>query len=278
MPHTLLLADDSVTIQRVVELTFAGEDISVVSFSDGNRAMASLDSAPPDIVLADVGMPGPSGYDLARHIRQTPSLAHIPVLLMTGAFEPVDQERARDVKCDGVLTKPFEPKAVVQRVRELLTGGAGAAQQPAQSVAAAAPVDSVPSAPPSALDQYFEQLDRAIAVAARTPRADDAPKSAPAPAPVARTEEPRPILVDAFSALLAAEESDAADPAAAIAPLLAPPAPAPINQEAIVEEVVKRVLAAMTDRVVRDTVADIASKTTERLVVEEIERIKSNIK
>src|SRR5262245_7050618 len=120
MPHTLLLADDSVTIQRVIELTFADEDVQVVAVSDGDEAIERLDSAPPDIVLADIGMPGRDGYEVARYIKQSPKLSHIPVVLLTGAFEPVDQVRAAEVGCDGVLAKPFEPQLVIGRVKELL--------------------------------------------------------------------------------------------------------------------------------------------------------------
>jgi CheY-like chemotaxis protein len=118
--RTLLLADDSVTIQRVIELTFADEDIQVVAVSDGDEAIAILDKTPPDIVLADVGMPGRNGYEVARHVKDTPRLAHIPVVLLTGAFEPVDQAKAAAAGCDGVLAKPFEPQLVIGRVKELL--------------------------------------------------------------------------------------------------------------------------------------------------------------
>ena len=72
MAHTLLLADDSVTIQRVIELTFADEDVQVVAVSDGDEAIARLSKTPPDIVLADVGMPGKNGYEVAQHIKSTP--------------------------------------------------------------------------------------------------------------------------------------------------------------------------------------------------------------
>src|SRR5215216_3699756 len=94
MPHKLLLADDSVTIQRVIELTFADEDVQVLAVSDGEQAIAAVDQRTPDIVLADVGMPGRDGYEVAQHIKNTPRLAHIPVVLLTGAFEPIDQARA----------------------------------------------------------------------------------------------------------------------------------------------------------------------------------------
>ena len=92
--HTLLLADDSVTIQRVIELTFADEDVQVIAVGDGDQAIAALDANPPDIVLADVGMPGKNGYEVARHMRSHPRLAGIPIVLLTGAFEPVDQTKA----------------------------------------------------------------------------------------------------------------------------------------------------------------------------------------
>src|SRR3954447_5020569 len=118
VPYNLLLPDDSVTIQRVIELTFADEDVTVVAVSDGDQAIERLEAAPPDIVLADIGMPGKNGYEVAQYMRRSPKLAHIPVVLLTGAFEPVDQARAID--CDGVLAKPFEPQLVIGRVKELL--------------------------------------------------------------------------------------------------------------------------------------------------------------
>ena len=120
MPHKLLLADDSVTIQRVIELTFADEDVQLTAVGDGKLAIASIEADPPDIVLADVGMPEKDGYEVAAFIKNNPRYAHIPVLLLTGAFEPVDEERARAVGCDGVLAKPFEPQMVITRVKELL--------------------------------------------------------------------------------------------------------------------------------------------------------------
>jgi CheY-like chemotaxis protein len=125
MAHKLLLADDSVTIQRVIELTFSGEDVDVLAVSDGEEAIARIPLERPDIVLADINMPKRSGYDVAAFIKGDPALRHIPVLLLAGAFEPVDDARAAEVGCDGVLVKPFEPQQVIARVRELLDGARG---------------------------------------------------------------------------------------------------------------------------------------------------------
>src|SRR4029078_747583 len=140
MRHKLLLADDSETIQRVIEMTFADEPIDVATVSDGEAAIARLAVHPPDIVLADIGMPGRDGYQVAMCVRQTPSLAHVPVVLLTGAFDPVDDARAREAGCAGVpgrverggearageagcagvLVKPFDPQMLIARVRQLL--------------------------------------------------------------------------------------------------------------------------------------------------------------
>ncbi len=135
MAHKLLLADDSVTIQRVIELTFSGEDVDVSAVSDGEEAIARIQIDRPDIVLADIGMPKRSGYDVSAFIKGDPTLKHIPVLLLAGAFEPVDDALAALVGCDGVLVKPFEPQQVIARVKELLEGKKGATARPIADVA-----------------------------------------------------------------------------------------------------------------------------------------------
>jgi CheY-like chemotaxis protein len=184
MPHKLLLADDSVTIQRVIELTFADEDIQVIAVGDGQQAITRIEAERPDIVLADVGMPERDGYEVAAFVKSSAPLAHIPVVLLTGAFEPVDESRARAVGCDGVLVKPFEPQMVINRVKDLLAGRrpsslwAGAPETPATSnqPQAAAPAGSAGPSPSTdggaregkaagseSLDEYFDRLDAAFA-------------------------------------------------------------------------------------------------------------------
>ena len=129
MPKKLLLADDSVTIQRVIELTFSGEDVKVLTAGDGEEAIARIPIEKPDIILADIGMPKRSGYEVSAFVKGNPEFEKIPVLLLAGAFEPVDEAKAREVKCDGVLVKPFEPQHVIARVRELIGGAKGTPMQ-----------------------------------------------------------------------------------------------------------------------------------------------------
>ncbi len=120
MPHTLLLADDSTTIQRVVSLMFSDEDISVVPVNSGDAAIEALGRIRPDVVLADVDMPGPDGYALAAIIRERRMAPPVPVLLMAGAFDTVDESRAAACGAVGVLTKPFDPPSMIARIKAVI--------------------------------------------------------------------------------------------------------------------------------------------------------------
>ncbi len=117
----LLLADDSVTIQKVVNLTFADEGIEVIAVGDGDSAMEKLAEITPDLVMADVNMPGLNGYQVCEKIRQNAMLRHTPVILLVGSFEPYDEEEARRVGADDFLTKPFQSiRQLVNKVTVLL--------------------------------------------------------------------------------------------------------------------------------------------------------------
>jgi CheY-like chemotaxis protein len=340
VPHKLLLADDSVTIQRVIELTFSGEDVAVVAVGDGEQAIARIPAERPDIVLADIGMPKRSGYDVAAFVKSQPELRHIPVLLLAGAFEPVDEARAEQTGCDGVLVKPFEPQHVIARVRELLDGATGsparaatadvarpverltrgpraAAPPPAAAPRAAEPPAAAPGNP--ALDDYFERLDAAFASMgtmlpggvppeaeppvptldrvlatpavvtpapppALVPPVVQAPPVEPADASptitadgaggATREQMPprsgRNVIADVFAQLLSAERGE---PGAHGSPLpLA--ARQPVVTDALVDEVTRRVLERLAPDAVRALVVDVVSEVAERLVREEIARIR----
>lgn len=122
MAHTILVADDSVTIRRVVELTFQDTDIRVEAVGSGHEAAERLETVRPDLVLADVVMPPPAGYELCRTIKG--SRRPVPVVLLRGAFDPFDEREAEACGADGQLLKPFEPQALVERVTSLLARAA----------------------------------------------------------------------------------------------------------------------------------------------------------
>jgi CheY-like chemotaxis protein len=118
----LLLADDSVTIQKVIELTFADEGVRVIAFNNGLDAIEHLEEVSPDIVLADVFMPSKSGYEVCEYVKQNEKLKAIPVMLLVGSFEPFDEAEARRVGADDILTKPFQSiRRLIDRVGALVS-------------------------------------------------------------------------------------------------------------------------------------------------------------
>ncbi len=136
MPKTLLLADDSITIQKVVAITFASEDIRVVSVDNGEDALAKARELKPDVILADVVMPRKNGYELCEAVKSDAGLRSTPVLLLAGTFEAFDEARARQAKADGHIAKPFESGALINRVKELVglaAPGAAAGALPSTS-------------------------------------------------------------------------------------------------------------------------------------------------
>jgi CheY-like chemotaxis protein len=138
MGSKILLADDSITIQKVVNLTFSDEGIEVVAVSNGDAAERKLNEVKPDLVLADIFMPGKNGYELCEAIKQNPQFRNVPVVLLVGAFEPFDQAEARRVHADAHLTKPFESRTLVETVRKLINASAHTTGGP---VAPMAPAD-----------------------------------------------------------------------------------------------------------------------------------------
>ena len=121
--RTLLLADDSPTVQKVVSLTFDDEGFNVIAVGGGAQALEQLERVVPDVVLADVHMPAPGGYELCARIKRDGRTRHVPVMLLVGAFEPFDEAEARRVGADEVLTKPFQSiRDLVNKVGGMLGG------------------------------------------------------------------------------------------------------------------------------------------------------------
>jgi CheY-like chemotaxis protein len=243
MGKKILLADDSITIQKVIELTFSDEDFEVVTVGNGRLALERVQEAPPDILLCDIIMPEKDGYDVCDFVKKNPSLAHIPVLLLTGAFEPFDQERAARVGCDGFLAKPFEPQTLIAKVKDLLARS----DKPAAAPVAAPPAPAAPQtpiafhpapAPAAATPAVPEPLPFG------SPELDEEPFFAPdPPVPVAPPVPPAPavpvqfIPEDPFAeaagfAPLRSEDVPAPAPAYTPPPAVYTPPPAPYTPPA----------------------------------------------
>src|SRR5512135_1886460 len=127
MPKAILLADDSLTIQKVVELTFSDTSYELTAVSNGVEALEALKRSRPDLVIADVVMPGKNGYEVCEAVKADPSTASIPVILLSGTFEPFDRDRAEKARADAIVTKPFDSKNLLSQVEALLASAAPAA-------------------------------------------------------------------------------------------------------------------------------------------------------
>jgi DNA-binding response OmpR family regulator len=238
MRRTLLLADDSVTIRKIVELTFSESDIRVESVASGREALDRLQELRPDLVLADVVMPGPSGYEVCRAIKE--SDRPVPVLLLAGTFEPFDAVQARACGSDGHVTKPFDSRQLVERVEALLAGGAA----PRLSV------ERQPGPPVDDLDAMFDDL-----AAPEHPGTIDVRPADVAPARI----EADPI-----------DERPAASPASGSTKA---ESEAPTLTAADIDAIARRVVERISDRVLREIAWDVVPDLADIIVRERIREL-----
>lgn len=230
--RTLLLADDSITVQRVIALIFAKEPVQVVAVSDGRQAIDTITAQKPDIILLGTSLPHVDGYDVAKQVRERPEFQQTPVLLLTGAFETVDEARLKSSGANGVLEKPVEPTVVIRRVKELLGFKSDVPASPAAGrlvTAAGSPADK--NLPPSVTSTHpspstWEELrDQSLEANAPSVQASTAQAS------TARGADYRDALDAAFDSLDDQLSGQAQPPTPADGPPAAavtPPAGSPV--------------------------------------------------
>lgn len=123
MGFKILLADDSVTVQKIITLTFSDEGVDVLTVNNGDEAIHRLQYMRPALVMADVSIPGKNGYEICEYVKNHPDMKDTPVVLLVPAFEHFDEERARRIGADQHLTKPFQSiRTLITTVKTLLEG------------------------------------------------------------------------------------------------------------------------------------------------------------
>jgi CheY-like chemotaxis protein len=154
----ILVADDNSNIQKMVGLALKDQGIDVVAVGNGEAAVRKISDVRPDLILADVFMPVRNGYEVCNYVKQDSALSHIPVILLVGAFDPLDEQEAQRVGADGVLKKPFVPpdplismvKSALTRAGVVLGAPESASPPQATSFAKPEPSPSLRVAPPPA--------------------------------------------------------------------------------------------------------------------------------
>ena len=147
MAKKILLADDSLTIQKVVELTFSDSEYDLLCVPNGQRALEKVAEEAPDLILADVVMPEKNGYEVCEAIKGNPATERIPVILLSGTFEPFDRDRAERLGCDAIVSKPFDSQQLLRQVEALLSR---APEEVPSNATMAIPTMTNPQPPPSA--------------------------------------------------------------------------------------------------------------------------------
>jgi len=277
MTKTILLADDSVTIQKVVELTFMDEDFRVAAVANGAEAIARLGESKPDVVIADVHMPGASGYEVCRSSKEL--YAAVPVLLLVGTFEAFDADEAIRCGADGHLKKPFDSQELMRRVRELAS--APSRSVPVPKAPPGADLDSPPEAAgtaPAAGGDSWEPvgddilpLETVLAPPAPAPLRDPSPAPAPQPAAeiapgfVALPGPPAPLALAAPAA-----DEPVAEPTAG-------PSTSSTLSDTDVDRIARRMIELVGDKAVRDVAWEVVPDLAEVLLKSRIRELESSI-
>jgi len=223
MGSKVLLADDSVTIQKVVGIIFANEDYDLTIVATGDDAIRKAVEITPDAMLVDALMPGKNGYEVCREIRQNPKLSHVAILLMTGAFEVVDEEKNRLSGADEFIVKPFESQTLIDATNKMIAltaqrAGAAPVAAPVEQIAPPVPLAAV--APPSVDDVWASGFDMEPVAEVRPEPVFSAP---PEFSPVV---SPAPVKATADDDLWGAFDMDAFETAAP--PVQTPPPVQPV--------------------------------------------------
>jgi DNA-binding response OmpR family regulator len=197
VPSTLLAVDDSVTMRKVLEITFAGPDFNVVTAPNGDAALQKLKSDKPDIVICDLTLDPKNGYEICKAIKQ--ASPNTPVVLLSSKQNPFDAAKGQAALADDHMDKPFDTQQMIDKVKKLLS-------QPAGARPAAAP------APPAAA---------APAPAARPPQPSASPTAPAMPSPA--MQRAKTLIYNPPTG------QPSAPPAAAPKPAVAPPAPTPVT-------------------------------------------------
>jgi CheY-like chemotaxis protein len=218
----ILVADDNSNIQKMVGLALKDQGIDVVAVGNGEAAVRKISDIKPDLVLADVFMPVRNGYEVCRYVKEDSALAHIPVILLVGAFDPLDEQEAQRSGADGVLKKPFvPPDPLISMVKSALVRAGVPLGPPA-------PAEKIPPPPKRTTADILGGAVTSSKIAALSGEKEKLPEATPEPveefpAPIPRLKIAAGSEPVAFGSLLETPEvgeADAADLSVTAKPMI----------------------------------------------------------
>lgn len=121
---TLLIADDEDGVRALVRMTLEGGDYEIVEAADGDEALALARERHPDLMLLDVMMPGLSGVEVCRTLKDDPATADLRIVILTAKAQDADREEGLTAGADDYFTKPFSPLTLIRKVDEVFQGAA----------------------------------------------------------------------------------------------------------------------------------------------------------
>lgn len=281
MSVNILVADDSVTMRRILELTFQGEDAQVTSVDSGEAAVRKASELNPDVVFADLSLNGMDGYALASAIKSSPGLEKTAVVLMASQKNPYDEDKGKAAGVDDHILKPFDTQHVIDRVKQVLSKprvapSAARAAAPAGAPPANLGAASAPSAPGmaassgAAANQQGRIGGKTIAFG-KPPMAAPPPAPKPQPAAAVASAPSMPVARPAAS-MAAAASVASASPVAAISAS----AESELQQRLVAlnlsPDQVTGVLA-LSREVIERVVWEVVPELAETLIKEEIRRL-----
>jgi CheY-like chemotaxis protein len=286
VPTKILVADDSATMRRVLEMTFAGEDATVQAVDGAEAALAKAAEFAPDIVLADISMPGVDGYELARRLKANPQFAKTAVIVMANQQSPYDDGKGRAAGVDDHVSKPFDTQSLIDRVAQVVARARAVPGAEAAKPATAAAKAPVAAPGPTTGTTGRVQQGTRMGIGGAAPA--QAPQAKP---PVAPMPALRPAVAPPLGQPMAQGGSPAAKQAAPPPrPAAAAAAPAPVAQTAAAVQVATQDLGArlaplgltreqlegvlaLSREVIEQIVWEVVPDLAEQLIREEIKRL-----
>ncbi len=116
----ILVVDDEIYIVHILEFSLTMEGYAVLTASDGEEALRIIEQERPDLVVLDIMMPKLDGYEVCKRLRQDDQFRTLPVILLSAKGRPIDREAGLSAGADDYITKPFSPRKLLEKMRELL--------------------------------------------------------------------------------------------------------------------------------------------------------------